>query len=106
MSAEDGHQKAEAERGRITEGVRRSLHASFILARIARDQSLAASGPEAEDQVRVLAREQQQDPEALVQQARREGWLSDVAASLTETRVREWLRTKAVVTETAAAPVT
>jgi trigger factor len=104
MSAEDGHQKAEAERGRITEGVRRSLHASFILARIARDQSLAASAADAEDQVRVLAQEQKQDPETLVQQARREGWLSDVAASLTETRVREWLRGKAEVTETAPTP--
>lgn len=104
LSAEDAHQKAEAERKRIEEGVQRSLHASFVMARIARDQQLAATAAEAEEQVRILAREQNQDPDTLVLQSRREGWLSDVAASLTETKVRDWLRTKAVVTETAAPP--
>ena len=45
-----------------------------------------------------------EDPDATVLQSRREGWLNDVAASLTETKVREWLRQKAVVTESAAPP--
>ena len=104
LSAEDGHRKADEERGRIEEGVKRSLHVSFVFSRIARDQQLAATAEEAEAQVRLLAREQQQDPDALVLQSRREGWLNDVAASLTETKVRDWLRAKAEVTETAAPP--
>jgi trigger factor len=104
LSAEDGHRKADEERGRIEEGVKRSLHVSFVFSRIARDQQLAATAEEAEAQVRLLAREQQQDPDALVLQSRREGWLNDVAASLTETKVRDWLRAKAAVTETAAPP--
>jgi trigger factor len=104
LSAEDGHRKADEERGRIEEGVKRSLHVSFVFSRIARDQQLAATAEEAEAQVRALAREQQQDPDTLVLQSRREGWLNDVAASITETKVRDWLRSKAAVTETAAPP--
>jgi len=104
LSSEEGHQRAEAERERIAEGVRRSLHASFLLARIAREQSLAASEAEAEEQVRSLARGQGQDPEATLQAARREGWLQDVLASVTETKTREWLRQRAQVTEAAPAP--
>jgi trigger factor len=104
LSAEDGHRKADEERGRIEEGVKRSLHVSFVFSRIARDQQLAATAEEAEAQVRALAREQQQDPDTLVLQSRREGWLNDVAASITETKVRDWLRSKAAVTETATPP--
>jgi trigger factor len=104
LSAEDAHQKAELERKRIEEGVKRSLHASFVMARIAREQNLAATAAEAEDQVRLLAREQNQDPDTVVLQSRREGWLNDVAASLTETKVRDWLRQRATVTETTPPP--
>lgn len=104
LSAEDGHQKAEAERARISEGVRRSLHASFILARLAREHGLGATVDEGLEQVRVLARGQGQDPEATVQAARNEGWLQDVMASVTETKTRAWLRERARVEESAAPP--
>lgn len=104
LSSEDGHQRAEAERERIAEGVRRSLHASFILARLAREHGLGATVEEGEEQVRVLARGQGQDPEATVQAARREGWLQDVMATVTETKTRAWLRERARVEETAAPP--
>jgi trigger factor len=104
MSADDGHHKAEEQRPRIVEAVQRSLHASFLLARIAREHALAATLAEAEAQVRLLAESQQQDPDQTLEQARREGWLQDVAASVTETKTREWLRARAVVTETEPAP--
>ena len=104
LSAEDGHRQAEEQRERIVQGAQRSLHASFVLSRIAREQNLGASSAEAEEEVRQLARSQGQDPEQTVQQARSEGWLQDVAASVTEAKTREWLRGRAAVTETAAAP--
>lgn len=104
LAAEEGHQRAEAERGRISEGVRRSLHASFILARLAREHGLGATLEEGVEQVRVLARGQGQDPEATVQAARSEGWLQDVMASVTETKTRAWLRERARVEESAAPP--
>jgi len=104
LSAEDGHGKAEEQRARIVEAVQRSLHVSFVLSRIAREQKLGSTLAEAEDQVRLLAESQKQDPAAMLEQARREGWLQDVAASITETKTREWLRSRAVVTETAPSP--
>ncbi len=99
LSAEDGHRSAEAERARIEQAVKHSLHASFILARIAREQHLGASVQEGEEQVRGLARAQQQDPEQTVQAARREGWLQDVMATVTEGKTRAWLRQRAQVGE-------
>ena len=99
LSAEDGHRKAEEQRERIVQAAQRSLHASFLLARIAREQQLGATAEETLDQVRALARSQNQDPETIVQQARTEGWLQDVAATVTESKTREWLRGKAVVNE-------
>jgi trigger factor len=103
LSADDGHHKAEEQREAIVKSVQRSLHASFLLARIARDQHLGATADETIEQVRQVARSQNQDPEAVIQQARTEGWLQDVAATVTESKTREWLRTKATVTETPAA---
>jgi FKBP-type peptidyl-prolyl cis-trans isomerase (trigger factor) len=106
LSSEDGHRQAEAERPRIEEAVKRSLHASFILARLAREHDLGASVAEGEEQVRNLARSQGQDPEQVVQAARREGWLQDVMATVTEAKTRAWLRQRARVEEAApAAPV-
>jgi len=99
LNAEEGHARAEAERERITAGTVRALHASFLLARIAREQELAATLEEAEAQVYELAQSQQQDPVALLAEARKEGWLNDVAAQVTEAKTREWLRAKAKVTE-------
>lgn len=104
LSADDGHRKAEEQRERIVQSAQRSLHASFILARIAREQQLGATAEETIEQVRQLARSQDQDPEAVVQQARNEGWLQDVAATVTESKTREWLRGHAAVTETAGNP--
>ncbi len=104
LDAEAGHARAEAERERITTGTVRALHASFLLARIAREQELAATLEEAESQVVELARTQQQDPAALLAEARKEGWLNDVAAQVTEAKTREWLRAKAKVTEVPPPP--
>lgn len=103
LSSEDGHAQAEAERPRIEQAVKRSLHASFILARLAREHDLGASVAEGEEQVRSLARSQQQDPEQVVQAARREGWLQDVMATVTESKTRAWLRQRARVEEAAPA---
>jgi len=54
-------------------------------------------------EVRRLAAEQQADADELVAASRREGWLGDVAAQLTEQKTRAWLRGQASVTETAPA---
>src|SRR5262245_34481117 len=101
LSADDGHRKAEEQRERIVQAAQRSLHASFILARIAREQSLGSTTAEAEEQVRLLARSQNQDPDTVLGQARAEGWLQDVAATVTESKTREWPRARAAVTEAA-----
>ncbi len=104
LDAEAGHQRAEAGREQIATGTRRALAISFVLARIAREQRLAATREEAEEQVGQLARSENQDPAELLASARQEGWLNDVAAQITEQKTREWLRARAVVTEAPAPP--
>jgi trigger factor len=104
LDAEAGHARAEAERERIATATQRALHASFLLARIAREQELAATLEEAEAQIAELARSQGQDPAALMAEARQEGWLNDVAAQVTEAKTRQWLRGKAEVKEVQPAP--
>jgi trigger factor len=99
LDSEAGHGKAEAERERIAAGTQRALHASFVMAKIAREQSLAATAEEAEAQIRELAEAQKQDPAALLAEAHQQGWLNDVAAQVTEQKTREWLRARADVTE-------
>jgi trigger factor len=104
LDAEAGHQQAEADREQIAQATRRALHASFILARIARENNLGATLQEAEEQIAMLARSQNQEPKELLANARQEGWIQDIAAQITEQKTREWLRARSVVTETAPPP--
>ncbi|HTE07055.1 MAG TPA: trigger factor, partial [Planctomycetota bacterium] len=104
LDSETGHSRAEAERERIAEATRKALHASFLLAKVAREQSLAATMDETTAQMMELARSQNQDPAKLLEDARKEGWFNDVAAQVTEAKTREWLRAKAKVTEVAPPP--
>lgn len=104
LDPEAGHAQAEAQRESITTRTRAGVHASFVLSRIAQKQELSATVAEAEAEVRRLAAEQNANAEELVATARREGWLGDVAAQLTEQKTRAWLRGQAHVTETAPAP--
>ena len=104
LDAEAGHTQAESQREAIATRTRAAVHASFVLSRIAQKQELSASVVEAETEVRRLAAEQRADPEELVATSRREGWLGDVAAQLTEQKTRAWLRGQASVTETVPAP--
>ena len=101
LDSETGHRQAEGDREAIAEGTRRALHASFILARVARENNLGATLQEAEEQIGMLARSQNQDPRELIENSRQEGWIQDIAAQVTEQKTREWLRGHAVVTETA-----
>ncbi|MGQ0552547.1 MAG: trigger factor [Planctomycetota bacterium] len=106
MSSEQGHTEAERRRQDIASATRRSLHLSFLFARIAREQSLGATAAEAEEQVRRAAENEGGNADELIAASRREGWLADVAAQLTEQKTRAWLRERAVVTEsTPPAPV-
>ena len=52
------------------------------------------------------ALQQQKDPDQMVQEAREEGWISDVYEQLTHQNARAWLRHFAKVTETAPQPPT
>jgi FKBP-type peptidyl-prolyl cis-trans isomerase (trigger factor) len=104
LDAEAGHRQAEGEREAIATRTRAAVHASFVLSRIAQKHQLSASADEAEAEVRRLAVEQRVDADELVSSSRREGWLADVAAQLTEQKTRAWLRGQAAVTETAPAP--
>ncbi len=100
LDAETGHGRVEAERGKIAAATRRALHASFLLARIARDQNLHATAEELRAQIEELARGQNQEPDALLAEAREQGWLNDLAAQVTEQKTRDWLRGRATITET------
>lgn len=92
-------QEAEAQREEIREATHRSLKASFILSRIAKENELTATVPEAEGQIRTLAQAQGQDGDALVADAHTEGWLPDMLAQVSEQKVREFLRARADITE-------
>lgn len=91
--------QAEERREEIREATHRSLKASFILSRIAKDNELTATVTEAEGQIRTLAAAQGQDGEALVADAHKEGWLPDMLAQVSEQKVREFLRARADITE-------
>ena len=103
LDAEAGHREAEAQREAIVGRTRTAIHASFILSRIAQRQGLNAGVQEAEAEVRRLAAEQGAAPDELLAASRREGWLADVAAQITEQKTRAWLRGQARITETAPA---
>ena len=103
LDSESGHTRAEAQREAIAARTRAAIHASFVLSRVAQRENLAANAEEAISEVRRLAAEQQADPDELVAASRREGWLGDVAAQITEQKTRAWLRGQASVTETAPA---
>ncbi|MHC5209525.1 MAG: trigger factor [Planctomycetota bacterium] len=105
LDAETGHGQANAQREQVTEATRRGLHLSFLFSRIAREQELHATPAEAEAEVRQLAAAQGMDAKELVATSRREGWLADVAAQVTEQKTRAWLRGKAAVTETEPPPL-
>lgn len=103
LDADTGHRRAEDERPRVAEMVERSLIVSFVLSRIAREHALAATGQEVRAQVRSLAQSQGEDADKLLESALREGWLGEIAGQITEQKAREWLRSRAVVTEAAPA---
>jgi trigger factor len=84
LDAEVGHAQADAQREQIADAARRGLHLSFLFSRIAREQQLGATVEEAESEVRQLAGAQGMDPKELVATSRKEGWLADVAAQVTE----------------------
>jgi trigger factor len=105
LDAEAGHGQADAQREQITEATRRGLHLSFLFSRLAREQQLHATVEEAEAEVRQLAAAQGLDAKELIATSRKEGWLADVAAQVTEQKTRAFLRTKARVTETEPSPL-
>jgi len=101
LDAEEGHRRAEAERPRIAEAVERSLIVSFVLSRIAREHDLAATPDEIRGQIRALAQSHGEDADKLMENALREGWIGDLAGQITEHKARQWLRSRATVTEVA-----
>ncbi len=105
LGSEEAHHKAEERREQVAAATRRALALSFVFSRIARERTLGATADEAEAEVRQLAVGQQLAPDELLQAARREGWLADVAAQVTEKKTRAWLRERAAITETAPPPV-
>lgn len=101
LSSEEGHARAEEQREQIADATRRGLRLAFLYSQIAGANDLKTSVDEALEQVRALARQQGQDPDASVQSAIQEGWFGDVQEQLTNDKVRAWLRERAVVTEQA-----
>jgi trigger factor len=101
LSSEEGHHRAEEQREQIAESTRRSLRLAFLYSRIGAAHDLEAKVEEAVAQVRTLAQEQGQDPEAALQASVQEGWLGDVQEQLTNDKVRAWLRERTDVTEQA-----
>ncbi len=99
LEHDEAMSEAEKHREDVIEATHRSLKASFILSRIAKDNELTASVAEAEGQIRTLAQAQGQDGEKLVADAHKEGWLPDMLAQVSEQKVREFLRMRADITE-------
>jgi trigger factor len=104
LESEEGHRQAEDQRSEIADATRSGLRLSFVYSRIAEEQSLTPEPEATFDQVRAMAHQQQQDPDQLLAEAQKEGWLGDVHEQLTQQNVRGWLRQRANVTETAPQP--
>ncbi|MCB9897519.1 MAG: trigger factor [Planctomycetes bacterium] len=101
QESEAAHHAAEEKRGEITELTTKGMRLAFVLNRIAQEQGLTASREAAEQQIRILAQQQNHDPEASVQHARSEGWVVEVQEQLTHNNARAWLRERAQITEQA-----
>lgn len=99
LSSEKAHHEAEEQREKITDLTTRGMRLAFVLNRIAQEQGLSASREAAEQQIRILAQQQDRDPEASVLHARKEGWLVEVQEQLTHNNARAWLRERADITE-------
>jgi trigger factor len=104
LDSEAGHHKAEERREDIATATRRSLHASFILSRIARDQKLGAVAEDVHNEIEALAKQHNQDPKELLETSVKEGWINDLAVQVTDTKTRRWLREHADVTESELTP--
>lgn len=104
MSAEDGHAKAEEQREEIAAASERGLKLAFLYNRIAKQQDIVPTLDEAVEQVRSVAAAQNADPDQSVAAALKEGWIADVQEQLAHEKAREWLRERAVITETEPTP--
>ena len=104
MSAEDGHAKAEEQREEIATASERGLKLAFLYNRIAKQQDIVPTLDEAVEQVRSVAAAQNADPDQSVAAALKEGWIADVQEQLAHEKAREWLRERAVITETEPTP--
>ena len=105
LDSEAGHRNAEERREDIAAATRRSLHASFILSRIANTQNLGAVAEDVQREIGELAKVHDQDPKELLETSVKEGWINDLAMQLTDTKTRKWLREHADVTESELTPV-
>lgn len=105
LDSEKGHNKAEERREEIAAATRRSLHASFILARIASTQKLNAEADEVRNEIGNLARAHDQDPKQLLETSVKEGWINEIAMQVTDAKTRKWLRERADVTESELPPI-
>ncbi len=99
LESEDGHHQAEERREEIAEATTKGLRVAFLLSRIAEDHDLKPSAEDTINQVKGMAAQQQKDPDELLAQAQREGWLPDVYEQLMHQNARAWLRELAKVTE-------
>lgn len=98
LEAEESHVKAEEHREEVQESTQSSLKASFILARIASEHDLSATEEETLEQIRALASARGHDPQEFLSHARKEGWIGDMMAQITEQKTRDWLREQAQIT--------
>ncbi|MHC4846446.1 MAG: trigger factor, partial [Planctomycetota bacterium] len=104
LDSEAGHHQAEERREEIADATRRSLHASFILSRIANAQKLGAGAEDVQAEIGALAKMHNQDPKELLETSVKEGWINDVAMQVTDTKTRKWLRERTDVTEAELTP--
>jgi FKBP-type peptidyl-prolyl cis-trans isomerase (trigger factor) len=105
LESEAGHQKAEERRADIEAATKRSLHASFVLSRIATKENLGAVAEDVHNEIEALAKQHNQDPKELLETSVKEGWINDLAMQVTDNKTRKWLREHADVTESELAPV-
>jgi trigger factor len=104
LESEDGHHQAEERREEIAAATARGLRVAFLLSRIAEDHELKPTAEQTVEQIKGMAAQQQKDPDQLLEEARQEGWISDVFEQLMHQNARTWLRQRAKVTETAPPP--
>jgi len=100
LDSEAGHHEAEAQRSEVAAATTKGLSLAFILTRIAEENSLEATPEATVEQIRMMAAQQQQDPDEMLRTAQKEGWIADVMEQLTHQNARNWLRSRAAVTET------